>query len=245
MRKDGTEFPVELTITRIRLPGLPIFTGFLRDITDRKRAERELRASRHRLVEAQDTERRRLERNLHDGAQQRLVSLALTLRLARERAREAPQPARDLLEHAAEELSLAIQDLRELARGIHPAVLTERGLSAAREGVVDRFSVPVELAALPAERLPEPVEVAVYYLVCEALANVAKYAQASHATVSIVHSDGGVNVEVADDGIGGADAAKGSGLRGLLDRVEALDGSLDVQSGPAGGTRVRAEIPVG
>jgi PAS domain S-box-containing protein len=245
MRKDGSEFPVELTITRIRLPGLPIFTGFLRDITDRKRAEDELRASRHRLVEAQDTERRRLERNLHDGAQQRLVSLALTLRLARERAREAPQPARDLLEHAAEELSLAIQDLRELARGIHPAVLTERGLSAALEGVVDRFSVPVELAALPAERLPEPVEVAVYYLVCEALANVAKYAQASHATVSIVHSDGGVNVEVADDGIGGADAAKGSGLRGLLDRVEALDGSLDVQSGPAGGTRVRAEIPVG
>ena len=243
MRKDGTEFPVELTITRIRLPGLPIFTGFLRDITDRKLAEYEFRASRHRLVEAQDTERRRLERNLHDGAQQRLVSLALMLRLARERAKGAPKAATDLLEHAAEELSIAIDDLRELARGIHPAVLTERGLTAALEGVVDRFSVPVELAALPEERLPEPVEVAVYYLVCEALANVVKHAQASQASVAIAQSDGRVSVEVADDGIGGADAVKGSGLRGLLDRVEALDGSLDVQS-DAAGTRVRAEIPV-
>ena len=245
MRKDGSEFPVELTITRIRLPGLPIFTGFLRDITDRKRSEDELRASRHRLIEAQDTERRRLERNLHDGAQQRLVSLALTLRLARERARDAPPAARDLLEHAAEELSLALEDLRELARGIHPVMLTDRGLSAALEGVVDRFSVPVELAALPEERLPEPIEAAVYYLVCEALANVAKHAQASQATVAIVQSEGRVSVEVTDDGIGGADSAKGSGLRGLLDRVEALNGSLEVQSDPSGGTRVRAEIPLG
>jgi PAS domain S-box-containing protein len=244
MRKDGTEFPVELTITRIRLPGLPIFTGFLRDITDRKRAEDELRASRHRLVEAQDTERRRLERNLHDGAQQRLVSLALMLRLARERAKDAPPAAQELLENAAEELSIALEDLRELARGIHPAVLSERGLAAALEGIIDRFSVPVELEAMPEERLPEPVEVAVYYLVSEALANVAKHAQASHATVAIVPSDGRVSVEVSDDGVGGVDAAKGSGLRGLLDRVEALDGSLDVQSDPAGGTRVRAEIPV-
>ena len=123
-------------------------------------------------------------------------------------------------------------------------MLTERGLTPALEGVVDRFSVPIELAALPEERLPEPVEVAVYYLVCEALANVAKHAEASQATVAIVQSDGRVSVEVADDGIGGADSAKGSGLRGLLDRVEALDGSLDVQSDGAG-TRVRAEIPVG
>jgi PAS domain S-box-containing protein len=244
MRADGSELPIELTITRIPLPGRPIFTGFLRDITGRKQAEKELRASRQRLVEAQDTERRRLERNLHDGAQQRLVSLALALRLARERAAGAPKEALDLLDRAGEELTLALDDLRELARGIHPAILTERGLGPALDAVVARSSFSVELTALPAERLPEPVEAAAYYVICEALANVAKYAKASAATVAVVRADGRVVVEVTDDGVGGADAAKGSGLRGLADRVEALDGALELESEPAGGTRLRAEIPL-
>ena len=244
MRSDGTEFPVELTITKIRLGERTIFTGFVRDITDRRRAEQELRASRQRLVDAQDTERRRLERNLHDGAQQRLVSLALTLRLARERSGTAPDAVAELLDGAAEDVALALEELRELARGIHPAILTERGLRPALESVAERSSFPVELAALPQERLPKPIEAAVYYVVCEALANVAKYAQASAATVAVVANDGRVIVEISDDGVGGADAAKGSGLRGLTDRVEALDGTLEVESEPAGGTHLRAEIPL-
>jgi PAS domain S-box-containing protein len=243
-RADGSEFPVELTITRIGLPGQTIFTGFVRDITDRRRAEEELRASRQRLVEAQDTERQRLERNLHDGAQQRLVSLALALRLARERATGAPKAATDLLEQAAAELALALEELRELARGIHPAILTERGLRPALEGLADRATIPVELEELPAERLPEQVEAAAYYVVCEALANVAKYAQASAGTVAVRREDGRVVVEVTDDGIGGADSAKGSGLRGLADRVEALNGRLAIESERASGTRLRAEIPL-
>jgi PAS domain S-box-containing protein len=242
-RADGSEFPVELTITRIGLPGPPVFTGYLRDITDRKRAERELRSSRVRLVEAQDAERRRLERNLHDGAQQRLVSLALALRLARDRVPEANEKARDLLARADEELGLALGELRELARGIHPAVLTERGLRPALEGAAARTPIPVELT-VPDGRLPEAIEAAAYYVVCEALVNVTKYADATAATVSVAKADGRVVVEISDDGVGGADAAKGTGLSGLAYRVEALDGSLAVESKPAGGTRVRAEIPL-
>jgi PAS domain S-box-containing protein len=243
MRADGTEFPVELTITRIPLPGPPAFTGFVRDITERKERERELRASRVRLVGAQDAERQRLERNLHDGAQQRLVSLALTLRLARDGLPEQDGNTLELLERAQEELQLALDELRELARGIHPAVLTERGLAPAIEGVAARSAVPVELAALPDRRLPEPIEAAVYYVVCEALVNVAKHANASAARVSVAEDDGQVVVEVGDDGAGGADAAHGSGLRGLADRVEALDGRLVLMS-EASGTTLRAAIPL-
>ena len=244
MRADGSEFPVELTITRIDLPGPAVFTGFIRDITERKRAESDLRASRVRLVEAQDAERRRLERNLHDGAQQRLVSLALTLRLARERMPELRAESLELLDRAQEELVLALEELRELARGIHPAVLSERGLGPALEGVAARSPLPIDLTGLPDERLPEPIEAASYYVVCEALANVAKHAGASRATVSVTTQNGTVVIEVGDDGIGGADAAKGSGLRGLVDRVEALDGRLEFESEPSGGTRLRAEIPL-
>jgi PAS domain S-box-containing protein len=243
MRSDGTEFPVELTITRIPLPGPPAFTGFVRDITERKQAERELRASRVRLVGAQNDERRRLERNLHDGAQQRLVSLALTLRLARDGLSGEDGQTAELLERAQEELQLALDELRELARGIHPAVLSERGLAPALEGVAARSTVPVELAALPAERLPEPIEAAVYYVVCEALVNVAKHANATAARVSVARDDGQLLVEVSDDGEGGADVAHGSGLRGLADRVEALDGRLVLVS-EASGTTLRAAIPL-
>jgi len=244
MRADGSEFPVELTITRIDLGQRTIFTGFVRDITERNRAEQELRASRLRLVEAQDTERRRLERNLHDGAQQRLVSLALTLRLARELAGSSSEGVTDLLAQAAEEVSLALNELRELARGIHPAILTERGLGPALEFVAARSAFPVELAALPEKRLPQPIEAAVYYVVSEALANVGKYAEASVATVTVLRADRRVLVEVSDDGVGGADAARGTGLRGLADRVESLDGRLEVDSEPAGGTHLRVEIPL-
>ncbi len=172
-----------------------------------------------------------------------MVSLALTLRLARERIPEPGDEALELLDRAAEELALALEELRELARGIHPAVLSERGLGPALDAVVDRSPIPVELEQLPRERLPTHVEAAVYYVVCEALANVAKHARASAATVAVVQADGHVAVEIADDGIGGADATTGSGLRGLADRVEALSGRLELESDPDG-TRLRAEIPL-
>jgi signal transduction histidine kinase len=214
------------------------------DITERKLHEYELRRSRARLVEASDVERRRLERNLHDGAQQRLVSLSLMLRLAQARVDDDPEQADRLLGQASVELAQALEELRELARGIHPAVLSDRGLFAALEALVARTPLPVELDLLH-DRLPEPVEAAAYYVVSEALANVAKYAEASSVAVSIASVNGHAVVEIADDGLGGADPAKGSGLRGLVDRVEALDGRLQVESPPGQGTRIRVVIPCG
>ena len=213
------------------------------DVTHRKRDEEELRRSRARIVEAGDAERRRLERNLHDGAQQRLVSTSLSLRLAQARLRSQPDEAERILKAATEELSRALEELRELARGIHPAILTDRGLPAALESLANRAPLPVEVEAIPEERLPDPVEAAAFYVVSESLANVVKYAQAQSVRVSVVRENGQAIVEVADDGVGGADPERGSGLRGLVDRVEALDGSLAVASPPGGGTRVRAEIP--
>jgi PAS domain S-box-containing protein len=214
------------------------------DITERKRAEEELRASRARIVEAGDAERRRLERNLHDGAQQRLVALSLALRLAESRVRTDPGGAEQTLREGGDELAQALEELRELARGIHPAVLTDRGLPAALEALAGRAPTPVELELALEERLPPQVEAAAYYVVSEALANVAKYARANAVTVSVGRADGYALVEVADDGIGGADADRGSGLRGLADRVEALDGELEVESPPGSGTRIRARIPL-
>ena len=212
------------------------------DITDRKQHEDVLRRSRARLVEASDVERRRLERNLHDGAQQRLVSLSLVLRLAQARVHDDADEAERLLRQAADELSQALEELRELARGIHPAVLSDRGLYAALEALAARSPLPIDLR-LEDERLPEPVEAAAYYVVSEALANVTKYAEASSVAVSIARVNGRALVEIADDGVGGADPTRGSGLRGLVDRVEALDGRLFVDSAPGAGTRIRAEIP--
>jgi PAS domain S-box-containing protein len=212
------------------------------DITERKQHEDVLRRSRARLVEASDVERRRLERNLHDGAQQRLVSLSLVLRLAQARVNDDAAEAERLLAQAGEELSQALEELRELARGIHPAVLSDRGLHAALEALAARSPLPIDLE-LEDERLPEPVEAAAYYVVSEALANVAKYAEASSVAVSIARVNGRALVEIADDGVGGADPTRGSGLRGLVDRVEALDGRLFVDSAPGSGTRIRAEIP--
>ena len=203
----------------------------------------ELEVSRARLVEAGTAERRRLERNLHDGAQQRLVALSLTLRLAQGRVHKDPGAAEKMLGAAHEELSLALEELRELARGIHPAVLSDRGLGAALEALAGRSPVPVELAPVPGP-LPAPVEAAAYFVVAEALTNVVKYADASHARVCVSRHNGHALVEVADDGVGGADPGRGTGLRGLADRLSALDGRLEVDSPPGAGTVLRAEIPV-
>ena len=207
-------------------------------------ARNEVSASRRRIVEASDTERKRLERNLHDGAQQRLVAFALGLRVAQSKLRKSPDEAERLLGQLAEELSAAIVELRELAQGIHPAVLTERGLEPAVEVLAARAPISVDLDIDLPERLPEPVETAAYYAVSEALANVAKHARASTARVTLAWADDVLVVEVADDGAGGADVELGTGLRGLSDRVEALGGQLWVESSRGNGTLVRGELPV-
>jgi signal transduction histidine kinase len=207
-------------------------------------ARNELAASRLRLVEASDDERRRIERNLHDGAQQRLVGLSVALRIAHGKLRSSPEEAEALLEEAAEELGQALTELRELAQGIHPAVLTERGLEPALQVLAARSPLPVALEIALPERLPEAVEAAAYYVAAEALANVVKHAEASSAVVRAADLDGCVVVEVVDDGKGSADLARGSGLRGLRDRAETLGGRLRVESAPGCGTVVRAELPV-
>jgi signal transduction histidine kinase len=203
----------------------------------------ELRASRARLVATADTERRRLERNLHDGAQARLVALAMLLNHTRARAASAPGDVPELLDEAIGQLKTSLAELRELARGIHPAVLTEQGLGPALGALAARVPVPVTLATDGDDRLPEPLKVAAYFAVSEALANVAKYAQATEASVAVRRENGRVTVDVSDDGIGGADPAHGSGLRGLADRVAALDGTLALDSPPGHGTRLHIELP--
>jgi len=203
----------------------------------------ELRESRARVVEAGDAARRRLERDLHDGAQSRLVALALLLRSARLRADEGTELA-DLLDRSIAELQTSLAELRDLARGIHPAVLTERGLEPALAALAGRAPVPVTLNAPRGDRLPEPVESAAYFVASEGLANVAKYSRATQAAVTLARGPGHVTVEVTDDGVGGADFDGGSGLRGLEDRVAALDGTLELDSPPGRGTRLRAQIPV-
>jgi signal transduction histidine kinase len=205
----------------------------------------ELRASRARIVTAGYTERQRLERDLHDGAQQRLMALGINLRLARDLVTSDMQAAAGLLDASLEELNQATRELRELARGIHPAVLTDRGLDAALNGLAGRSPVPVELVQTLDERLPSSVESAVYFVVAEALTNVARYAQAHTVRVTVVRSNGHVDVQVSDDGVGGADLAHGSGLRGLSDRVAALDGRLELTSADGNGTTVTARIPCG
>jgi len=209
-----------------------------------ERAQAELRASRARIVSASDETRRRLERNLHDGAQQRLVSVSVALRLATSKLDASPEDARRILEGASEELAHALEELRDLARGLHPALLVERGLAPALEALASRAPLPVTVTNEIAERLPTPVEAALYYVVAEALTNVAKHARASVVSVNASSADGVARVEVADDGVGGASVTTGSGIRGLVDRVEALGGALEVDSAPNAGTRVRAEIPL-
>jgi signal transduction histidine kinase len=221
------------------------------DITERKRYEQslqsslaEVRASRMRIVSAADEERRRVERDLHDGAQQRLVALTVGLRLARAELDEDDHgELAAMLEHLGDELRLALAELRDLARGIHPAVLSEQGLAVALESLALRSPVPTKLVECPDRRLPSAIEIGVYYLVAEALTNTIKHARASHATVSVSADAASVTVEVQDDGAGGASIEAGSGLRGLADRVASLDGRLALHSPPGGGTTLTAELP--
>jgi signal transduction histidine kinase len=203
----------------------------------------EVRASRARIVTAGDEERRRLERDLHDGAQQRLLSLGLALQLARAEVGPGANGAATLLGEAEAELAAALEELRELAQGIHPAVLTEHGLGPALKTLAARSPLPVEITHVPDQRLPAPVEAAAYFVVSEALANVAKHAHASAADVSVTCEDGSLIVEVEDDGVGGAEPRTGSGLAGLADRVHALDGWLTIDSAGDHGTRLHAGLP--
>jgi signal transduction histidine kinase len=205
----------------------------------------DLSDARQRIIAAADAERRRIERDLHDGAQQRLVALATMLSLAEARFKTDPERAGELVARAREEAELAVKDLRDLARGIHPAVLSDLGLAAALEALAARAPVPVQVSGVPSDALPPAVEAAAYFVTAEALTNVAKYAHASECSVCLSLEDGRLRVEIRDDGVGGADPSTGSGLLGLQDRVEALHGSLEVDSPPGDGTAVIIELPAG
>jgi signal transduction histidine kinase len=232
--------------------------GAIFDITARRAAEQALRehevleatlaevhASRARIVEEADRTRREIERNLHDGAQQRFVSVALRLQVWLAGHRDVGEDARDELAAVLGDLSAGLADLRDLAHGLHPAVLSDRGLGDALSGLAYRAAVPVELhVALPPDRLPIAVEAAAYFMVCEALTNVAKYARATRAWINVERRNGHLHVEIGDDGVGGASLHAGTGLQGLRDRVAAVNGTLDIQSRPAAGTVVRAALPL-
>ena len=207
-------------------------------------AREQLAASRARLVAAGMEERRRLERNLHDGAQQRLVAVALMLRMTAQRLDDDPARARRELASAGEELARALSELREIARGLHPAVLADRGLEAAIQSLCSRAPVPVDVEVELKAKPGAAVEAAAYYVVAEALTNVAKYANATTARVELRARESLLDVDVSDDGVGGADPCGGSGLSGLTDRVEALGGRLAVDSPLGSGTRIHAELPV-
>jgi PAS domain S-box-containing protein len=240
VQRDGTTIDVAWSCTPLPpIQSGPVYLITGTDITDRKRHEEEMRRSRVRIVAAGDDARRRLERNLHDGAQQRLIALLLQLR----GAQRGTVAAHAAVEAAVEELAAAVKELRELAQGIHPSALTERGLRSALRIVAARAPVPVELDVTDTP-IDASVAVAAYYIVSEALTNVAKYADASRAAVRVRETGEHLVVVVEDDGKGGADEAGGTGLRGLHDRVAALDGRLDVDSPRGGGTRLRAELPL-
>jgi signal transduction histidine kinase len=202
----------------------------------------ELRGSRARVLEVGQRERQRLERDLHDGAQQRLIALSLDLGVLERRLGSDPA-ARAALTQAKREIALSLDELRDVARGLHPAVLSGHGLAVALESLAARAAVPVRLTVRLDGRLAETVEVAAYYVVCESLANIGKHAQATRCSVDVERGDGRLVVEVVDDGVGGADTERGTGLRGLADRVEAVGGQLRVWTPRGRGTRVRAEIP--
>ena len=243
MRADGSEFPAELTVTRTEPTGEPTFIGYVRDITERQRAQRELVASRARLVAASDTARRRVTRDLHDGAQQRFVTTVLDLQLAEQKWESAPQRARELLGLALREARRGIEDLRDIVAGIHPAILTQYGLAAAIDALAARLPIPVQLD-VPDRRLPTPIEACAYFFCSEALTNVVKHAHATSAWVRVDVENDRCHVEVRDDGIGGArPRSEASGLNGLCDRIGALNGTVDITSPAARGTVLRASIP--
>jgi signal transduction histidine kinase len=203
-----------------------------------------LRGAQQRIIDAADAERRRIERDLHDGAQQRMFAVAVTLGLAEAQLANDPSHAGRLIAQAREEAQLAVKELRELARGIHPALLSDRGLGAALEALASRAPIPVTVSGVPEAPLREPVEAAAYFVTAEALTNVAKYARASEASVELATEDDCLRVSVRDDGVGGADPSTGSGLRGLCDRVEALDGRLEIESPPGSGTTLTVKLPL-
>jgi signal transduction histidine kinase len=207
-------------------------------------ARAQLAASRARVVAASDESRRRIERNLHDGTQQRLVTLALELRAARESVPADQSEVAGQLEQVEEGIRGVLEEVREIARGLHPAILSEGGLEPALKSLARRAALPVDLELDVHGRLPEPVEVAAYYVVSEALTNAAKHADASGASVGLERHNGTLRVSIRDDGVGGADPTHGSGLVGLSDRVEALGGHVDVASPPGSGTSILVEIPV-
>jgi signal transduction histidine kinase len=203
----------------------------------------DLRSARQRIIAAADAERRRIERDLHDGAQQRLIAVAVTLGLAESRIESDPKSAAQLVAQAREEAQLAVKELRELARGIHPAVLSDHGLGAALEALASRAPVPVEVSGVPPDPVGNDIEAAAYFVTAEALTNVAKHAHADHAFVELSLEPDALRVQIRDDGVGGADP-DGGGLHGLQDRVEALDGRLEVDSPPGGGTAVTVVLPL-
>ncbi|HEY3006751.1 MAG TPA: PAS domain S-box protein [Micromonosporaceae bacterium] len=248
MRADGTVFPVELTITRVPIAGPPVFAAYLRDLTERRAVEGELRASRHRVVEAVVAERHRLERDLHDGAQQRLVSLGLMLARARGNLPTEPERAAQVLDEAITALDEAALELRALARGIHPASLTRYGLAAAVADLARRSPLDLQLASLPTRRFPMAIEATAYFVVSEALTNAARHAGTHRLTIAVDEMPpdrpAALVVRVRDDGRGGAAPDRGTGLRGLADRLALLDGTLDVSSPTGGGTTLVARIPL-
>ena len=226
---------------QIRFPGESPEQRRARALRDRVD---DLRTARQRIIAAADDERRRIERDLHDGAQQRMVAVAVTLGLAEARFGSDPESALELLKQAREEAQAAVKELRELARGIHPAVLSDHGLGPALEALASRAPVPVDVIGVPDCPLANEIEACAYFVTAEALTNVAKYAHASSASVELTLADDRLRVQVRDDGVGGADPSTGTGLRGLRDRVDALDGDLEVDSPLGGGTTVTVEVPV-
>jgi signal transduction histidine kinase len=243
-------FNASIATTSLLLGAAVATARGLSDANDRLHAEvrrqlDEVRASRARIVQAAEGERRRIERNLHDGAQQRLASLSCTIGLAQAQlAADSTAELQETLAQASRELSAAHSELRELARGIHPPVLVQGGIRVAVESLAEQSPVPVDVT-VPAGRYPPLLEATAYFVVCEALANVAKHAGATAAHVNIDHVDGRLIVQVADDGVGGADVKRGTGLTGLADRVAAVEGHLRIESLRGSGTLVRAELPCG
>jgi PAS domain S-box-containing protein len=244
MRADGTLFPAEVTVTRTGLPGEAAFTAYVRDISDRQRAEQQLKASRARLVTASDAARQRITRDLHDGAQQRLVATLINLQLAEQRWESAPHRSRELLGQALEDARRGIEDLRRLAAGLHPAILTQHGLAPAVRALADRAVIPVE-TDVPDIRLPASIEASLYFFCSEALTNITKHAQAARAWIRLEVTADQCVLEVRDDGIGGARPhSETSGLSGLSDRLGAISGTLEITSPHSGGTVLRASVPV-
>jgi signal transduction histidine kinase len=220
------------------------FTELVATAISNAESRAQLSASRARIVAASDETRRRIERDLHDGIQQRLVTFALQLRAAEDTLPSQRQDLRASLSHLGDGLRSLLDEVREISLGLHPAILTEGGLGPALKAVARRSAVPVEVEVGAVERLPEPVEVAAYFAVSEALANTAKHGGAALATVTLVVRDGTLRLSIRDDGVGGADPGKGSGLVGLRDRVEAVGGTLRLQSPVGEGTLLTVDLPI-